>query len=500
MKKHYAFILLAHGIFTGVNAQYTVSPIPHQVYVGSLPVQGTSDDHYATPLDLPFSFNFYGQAYNQVSVGTNGVISFNVFPSGTLCPWSFNQTIPNVGFPVKNAVLGPYHDINNSDAQGTITHGIYGQEPYRRFVVIFDNQSHFQCNDAVKSTFQIILHETLNMVDVQIVEKETCATWQGGVAVLGLINVDGTQGIAAPGRNTGAWTAFEEGWRFNPGTGLGNYHFVKCDADANGFESFNLAVIQNDLSPSNPDAIVLYETMADAEMEANALQSPYMNMMAGTQTIYATGNGMITPVVLQALDCSTDYDQDTVPTDVEDINGDGNLANDDTDGDGIPDFLDNDDDGDLILSNVEYVFGRALALQDTDGDGTPNYLDNDDDGDGVLTIDEDYDNNNNPLDDDTNVNGIPDYLEESVALGVPTETSALVRLYPNPASTMLNVHNTTNESIKLLEVYSVNGVKVMSASEGQISNGLDVSQLSNGIYFVRIDIGSKTQHVKFVKN
>ncbi len=261
-----------------------------------------------------------------------------------------------------------------------------------------------------------------------------------------------------------------------------------------------MTVAQSDLNPADPSAVVFYETAVDAQAEINALPISYTNSIPTNQTIYACINGAVVLVILEAVDCGIDFDQDGVPTADEDVNGNTNLANDDTNGDGIPNFLDNDDDGFLILTNVEYVFGRALALQGTDGDGTPDYLDNDDDGDGVPTMDEDYNGNNNPFDDDTNVNGIPDYLEESVALGVPTATSALVLLYPNPASTVFNVHNTTNESIKLLEVYTVNGVSVMSANESQISNGLDVSQLSNGIYFVRIDVGSKTQHVKFVKN
>merc|ERR1719193_2598273 len=51
----------------------------------------------------------------------------------------------------------------------------------------------------------------------------------------------------------------------------------------------------------------------------------------------------------------------------------------DTDGDGIPDFLDDDDDGDGIPDWQEV---------DTDGDGIPDYVDNDHDGDGVPNSEE----------------------------------------------------------------------------------------------------------------
>ncbi|MGY5850905.1 hypothetical protein [Salegentibacter sp. F14] len=61
----------------------------------------------------------------------------------------------------------------------------------------------------------------------------------------------------------------------------------------------------------------------------------------------------------------------------------------DTDGDGIPDYLDIDDDGDNVRTSTEIKTGdgdpTAEGYRDTDEDGTPNYLDPDDDGDGALT-------------------------------------------------------------------------------------------------------------------
>jgi hypothetical protein len=126
---------------------------------------------------------------------------------------------------------------------------------------------------------------------------------------------------------------------------------------------------------------------------------------------------------------STTYfedDNDGVPAEMEDINGNGNLYDDDSDGDGLPDFLDVDDDGDNVLTSTELLDydnndddGNPLTNpQDTDGDGIPNYLDNDDDGDLVLTIDEENINQDlNPSNDYTNPN-IADYLNPLVAITV----------------------------------------------------------------------------------
>lgn len=48
-----------------------------------------------------------------------------------------------------------------------------------------------------------------------------------------------------------------------------------------------------------------------------------------------------------------DHDRDGVMTKNEDLNGDGDPYNDDTDGDNIPDFLDTDDDNDNFLTRNE---------------------------------------------------------------------------------------------------------------------------------------------------
>lgn len=68
----------------------------------------------------------------------------------------------------------------------------------------------------------------------------------------------------------------------------------------------------------------------------------------------------------------------------------------DTDGDGLLDQRDPDDDGDGVPTRDERARG------DSDGDGTPDHLDGDDDGDGVLTKDEVGDRDRD---------GIPDRLQ-----------------------------------------------------------------------------------------
>jgi MYXO-CTERM domain-containing protein len=86
--------------------------------------------------------------------------------------------------------------------------------------------------------------------------------------------------------------------------------------------------------------------------------------------------------------------------------------------DGTIDALDTDDDGDGVLTSFEDVDGDGDPTNDdTDMDGTPNYLDADDDGDGTATSAEDADPNGDgdPADAvDTNMDGTPDFLDPNI--------------------------------------------------------------------------------------
>ena len=73
--------------------------------------------------------------------------------------------------------------------------------------------------------------------------------------------------------------------------------------------------------------------------------------------------------------------------------------------------VDTDHDNDGILSIFEDIDGDNRPFgDDTDGDNLWNMYDVDDDGDGVLTVNE-IDKNNDSVIDDTNNDGIPDYLD-----------------------------------------------------------------------------------------
>lgn len=192
----------------------------------------------------------------------------------------------------------------------------------------------------------------------------------------------------------------------------------------------------------------------------------------GVHDFFETDNGTAIDTdgdgIIDALD--PDDDGDNVPTALEhpDDNGDGNHSDAlDTDNDGIPNYLDNDDDHDGIPTAIEISYskiygndvdndslanyldsdsdadGRNDSIErtgDIDGDGIPNFLDsNDNDGpfgdldhDGVSNQDEGSMNPNPP---DTDNDGIPDYNDPDNPGGgsssPPTEQDKFIGVWHN---------------------------------------------------------------------
>ena len=74
-----------------------------------------------------------------------------------------------------------------------------------------------------------------------------------------------------------------------------------------------------------------------------------------------------------------DHDNDGIPSYMEDLNSNGYLLDDDTDGSQGANYLDEDDDGDGRRTEFEIeIDGNGnITFPDVDGDGIPDYLDSD---------------------------------------------------------------------------------------------------------------------------
>ncbi|MDP2687962.1 MAG: T9SS type A sorting domain-containing protein [Aequorivita sp.] len=289
------------------------------------------------------------------------------------------------------------------------------------------------------------------------------------------------------------------------------------EGDGDGFAIFdltvNIPVMLGGLNPSDFQ-VFFYETEADAQNNTNPINNSmsYENT-SNPQTIFVrvenvnTGCFVVTSFEILTDELTPDADGDGIANEDEDLNNNGDLNDDDTDGDGIPNYLDSDDDGDTVQTIDETTgIGAGVAPSyiyiDTDGDTIENYLDNDDDGDGTLTIDEDYNNNGNPIDDDTNANGIPDFLDDEVFLSVNSFGFEDLSIYPNPTSENVTVQSSQLVLESAISLYDLQG-KLLFSKKMLPQNGkltINVSSLENGVYFLKISSDGNSVVKKLVKN
>ena len=118
------------------------------------------DDRYSTVIALPFSFPFYGTAYNSLVVSTNGYISFDVSLTGTFSEWDLTSgDVPNTTYD-RALIMGPWHDLDpsvpNSPTQ-QVKYNTIGTAPNRKWVLSFYKVPLFQaaCNPLIENIFCI---------------------------------------------------------------------------------------------------------------------------------------------------------------------------------------------------------------------------------------------------------------------------------------------------------------------------------------------------------
>jgi len=202
---------------SGETSTYSVSSIPYAppyAFNTGTPILVGQDDIWSDVISLPFTFCFYGTSYTQILAGANGDISFAVGDANSTCEWEFSSTCPSADLIPAGNIFGPYHDIDPS-VGGAMYYAILGSYPCRTFVVNWYQIPMFDCNELI-TTHQTVLYETSNIIEVYMQSIPLCSSWNDGNAVVGIQNPAGSVGLAAPGRNTSAWSTSNEAWRFTP--------------------------------------------------------------------------------------------------------------------------------------------------------------------------------------------------------------------------------------------------------------------------------------------
>ena len=95
-----------------------------------------------------------------------------------------------------------WEDLDPS-AGGVIRYETVGIAPDRILVMEYDNVPYYGVDDLVK--VQLQLHEDTNRIEIHSTNIPA-----NGDATQGVENLDGTEGIATPGRNAQSWSASED--------------------------------------------------------------------------------------------------------------------------------------------------------------------------------------------------------------------------------------------------------------------------------------------------
>jgi hypothetical protein len=117
----------------------------------SLP-QGVLGDDYCWEITLPFSFTFYGTAYDRAYVSTNGYLNFLALNSAY-----YNTALPTPALP--NAAIYPFWDDLLVDGSASVRTQELGTAPNRQFVIEWRDVT-FYNNRSKRFDFEIVLHES----------------------------------------------------------------------------------------------------------------------------------------------------------------------------------------------------------------------------------------------------------------------------------------------------------------------------------------------------
>ena len=199
------------GVNPNQTTNYGVTNIPFVNQTNTGTSLFMTDDSQQGPFQIGFNFCFFGTTYTQFYVGSNGWISF----SGGQPVTFTSQPIPTGNALVpKNCIMGPWQDWHPGIG-GQIKYQVQGVAPCRKLVVSWTNMPMFSCTGNL-GTFHIVIYESTNNIENHIQNKPACLQWQGGTATQGIHNSLGTIGIVSPGRNSTAWTAQNDAYRWTP--------------------------------------------------------------------------------------------------------------------------------------------------------------------------------------------------------------------------------------------------------------------------------------------
>ncbi len=150
----------------------------------------SGDDNYVGSIGIGFNFDFYGNSYSQSSININGMLNFGSGSSAYS-----NTGIPNASSP--NNFIAPFWDdiITQDFSKETIYYTTTGSAPNRKFIVQWTNMYFYNNPTLQMGTFQVILYEGSNNIQVRYLDLYGNAQAFGNSASIGVENSNGSSGV-----------------------------------------------------------------------------------------------------------------------------------------------------------------------------------------------------------------------------------------------------------------------------------------------------------------
>ncbi|HNX00204.1 MAG TPA: choice-of-anchor J domain-containing protein [Candidatus Cloacimonadota bacterium] len=158
-------VLLGYSLLPAIVSEYTfASSIGTYTPITDGTVQGTSanDDHSFNAIPIGFDFTFDSNVTSVVSINSNGFVAFG--PTAQTSPVS----ISNANANASNRLCAVLNRDLKSKTNGVLMTKLLGDAPNRIFVVQWANYQRYGTNNAGDTlNFQLRIHETTNMVEIQ---------------------------------------------------------------------------------------------------------------------------------------------------------------------------------------------------------------------------------------------------------------------------------------------------------------------------------------------
>lgn len=192
MRKQFYLLFFLLGFplllsFTTYGQQYTLTPSAGNFVplVGGTPVDVIEDDDaISAPINIGFTFNFFGQDYTQLKVSSNGFLSFDLN--------EFSQSFNSIGAGavVSNIIAPLWDDLSGAGGLSQASFSTTGTAPDRIFTMEWLNWR-WDYTGPVAISFQVKLLETTNQIAF-IYRQETGAPIAPSAAI-GIVGNNATQ-------------------------------------------------------------------------------------------------------------------------------------------------------------------------------------------------------------------------------------------------------------------------------------------------------------------